>query len=262
MPTEAKRATVAELRDEIAGSNAAIVADYRGLTVGELATIRRRAARAGHRYRVVKNRLAKIAANEAGRPELSSCSTGRPAWRWVAPTRSRSPGRSSTPVRPYRTVAVRGALIGDHRIGATTSPPRQPAAARGAAGPAGRRHGRAAGRPGVGHLGAAAQPRLRTLSSLPPSGKLPAEACIPTLRHQPHPTKGERTNGHQGHPGPAARGDRRHDRPRAVRVHQEVRGALRRDCRRAGRRRRGARPPALPRPRPPPPRSRASSAPS
>ena len=70
MPTEAKRATVAELKEEIAGTHAAIVADYRGLSVGELRVIRRSLREHGVSYRVVKNRLAKIAAQEAGREEL------------------------------------------------------------------------------------------------------------------------------------------------------------------------------------------------
>jgi large subunit ribosomal protein L10 len=117
MPTEAKRATVAELKDEIAGSNAAIVADYRGLTVGELATIRRALREQGIRYRVVKNRLAKIAANEAGRTELVDLLDG--------PTGLALGGRDEVTlaksfldaVRPYRTVTVRGGLIGERRIG-------------------------------------------------------------------------------------------------------------------------------------------------
>ena len=40
------------------------------------------------------------------------------------------------------------------------------------------------------------------------------------------------------HPGRPARSDRQDDRPRAVRVHQALRGPLRRHRRRAGRRRR------------------------
>ena len=41
MPTEAKRETVAELREELAGSRTLIVSEYRGLTVKEIAEIRR-----------------------------------------------------------------------------------------------------------------------------------------------------------------------------------------------------------------------------
>ena len=41
MPTEAKRETVAELRDEIAKHRTFIVSEYRGLKVSEIAEIRR-----------------------------------------------------------------------------------------------------------------------------------------------------------------------------------------------------------------------------
>ena len=41
MPTEAKRATVAELREDLAGSTALVTTEYRGLTVREIGEIRR-----------------------------------------------------------------------------------------------------------------------------------------------------------------------------------------------------------------------------
>ena len=41
MPTEAKEATVAELREELANARTMIVSEYRGLTVKEIAEIRR-----------------------------------------------------------------------------------------------------------------------------------------------------------------------------------------------------------------------------
>jgi large subunit ribosomal protein L10 len=41
MPTEAKRETVAELREELANARTMIVSEYRGLTVKEIAEIRR-----------------------------------------------------------------------------------------------------------------------------------------------------------------------------------------------------------------------------
>src|SRR5205085_9400060 len=64
MPTEAKKATVAELRDELARSRTMIVSEYRGLTVKELADIRRALRQQDVRYRIVKNRLLRIAAGD------------------------------------------------------------------------------------------------------------------------------------------------------------------------------------------------------
>ena len=62
MPTEAKRETVAALRDEVAKHRTFIVSEYRGLRVSELAEIRRSLRRSDVSYRVVKNRLMRIAA--------------------------------------------------------------------------------------------------------------------------------------------------------------------------------------------------------
>jgi large subunit ribosomal protein L10 len=130
MPTDAKRATVAKLKDEIAGSHAAIVADYRGLSVAELQTIRRNLRPQGISYRVVKNRLARIAAREAGRDELSELLDG-PTGLALGGGDEVALARSFLDaVRPYRAVTVRGGLIGDRRIDAdsvsrlATLPPR------------------------------------------------------------------------------------------------------------------------------------------
>ena len=71
MPTDAKRATVERLTTLLTESSSSIVTDYRGLTVGEIGAVRRSLREQGIRYHVVKNRLARIAAEEAGVGELS-----------------------------------------------------------------------------------------------------------------------------------------------------------------------------------------------
>src|SRR4051812_46069384 len=65
MPTEAKEATVAELREELSRSKAMIVSEYRGLKVSEIAEIRRALRKQDVSYRVVKNRLMRIASQDA-----------------------------------------------------------------------------------------------------------------------------------------------------------------------------------------------------
>src|SRR5687768_11025899 len=64
MPTEAKVQAVAELREHLAGSRTLIVSEYRGLTVREIGEIRRSLRKQDVTYRVIKNRLLKIAAGE------------------------------------------------------------------------------------------------------------------------------------------------------------------------------------------------------
>ena len=64
MPTEAKRETVEELRAQLDASHTMIVSEYRGLKVKEIGEIRRALRKQGVSYRVVKNRLMRIAAQE------------------------------------------------------------------------------------------------------------------------------------------------------------------------------------------------------
>lgn len=60
-----KEAVVAELADQFRNSSAVLLTEYRGLTVGELKTLRN-SIRENASYAVAKNTLAKIAAKEAG----------------------------------------------------------------------------------------------------------------------------------------------------------------------------------------------------
>jgi large subunit ribosomal protein L10 len=65
MPNAEKVATVAELTERFQTSNGAVLADYRGLTVAQLAELRRTLGERAT-FAVVKNTLTKIAAAEAG----------------------------------------------------------------------------------------------------------------------------------------------------------------------------------------------------
>ena len=60
-----KAAAVAELTEKFRGSNAAVLTEYRGLTVAQLKQLRT-ALRGNASYAVVKNTLSAIAAKEAG----------------------------------------------------------------------------------------------------------------------------------------------------------------------------------------------------
>jgi large subunit ribosomal protein L10 len=60
-----KAAAVAEITEEFRASNAAVLTEYRGLTVGQLKQLRRSLGQ-DTTYAVVKNTLTKIAAKDAG----------------------------------------------------------------------------------------------------------------------------------------------------------------------------------------------------
>lgn len=74
MPSEAKllqkKEVVKDLSSKFKEAKAMVFADYRGLTVDQDTEMRRALRKAGVEYKVVKNTLTKIAANENGLSEL------------------------------------------------------------------------------------------------------------------------------------------------------------------------------------------------
>jgi large subunit ribosomal protein L10 len=65
MPTQAKAAVIDEITDRFQSSSAAVLTEYRGLTVAQLTELRRSLG-AGSTYAVVKNTLTKRAADSVG----------------------------------------------------------------------------------------------------------------------------------------------------------------------------------------------------
>ncbi|MFZ5989370.1 MAG: 50S ribosomal protein L10 [Bacillota bacterium] len=76
MPSEKtlqqKKEVVKELSEKIKAAKAIVFADYRGLTVEQDTELRNALRKAGVDYKVVKNTLTKLAANENGITELDS----------------------------------------------------------------------------------------------------------------------------------------------------------------------------------------------
>jgi len=66
MPTQAKIDEVARLKERFEKAVSVVLADYRGLNANEMVELREKFTKEGLEYRVVKDTLAKIAANEAG----------------------------------------------------------------------------------------------------------------------------------------------------------------------------------------------------
>ncbi|MDQ0750597.1 large subunit ribosomal protein L10 [Streptomyces africanus] len=73
---------VEEMRDRFRDSNGAVVTAYTGLTVAQLQQLRRSLGENAH-YRVAKNTLTKIAANEAGITAIDDLFTGSSAVAFV-----------------------------------------------------------------------------------------------------------------------------------------------------------------------------------
>ncbi|CUH97838.1 hypothetical protein P22_3985 [Propionispora sp. 2/2-37] len=64
--TSEKQAVVAELKEKLQNTKGAVLTNYRGLTVAQDTNLRRKLREAGVEYRVVKNTMTRIAANELG----------------------------------------------------------------------------------------------------------------------------------------------------------------------------------------------------
>jgi large subunit ribosomal protein L10 len=83
MANAEKVAAVAELTDKFRGSSGAVLTEYRGLTVAQLAELRKSLGK-NATFAVVKNTLTKIAVNEAGlTDQLSSLLAGPSAVAFV-----------------------------------------------------------------------------------------------------------------------------------------------------------------------------------
>jgi large subunit ribosomal protein L10 len=129
MPTEAKRRTVEELREQLGRSSTLIVSEYRGLTVKEIAEIRRTLRKQAVTYRVVKNRLMKIAASETRGSALDSLLVGPTAIAFGTDEAGTAKAVIDA-MRPYKQVRITGGLLGDRAIDAdgvtrlATLPPR------------------------------------------------------------------------------------------------------------------------------------------
>jgi large subunit ribosomal protein L10 len=117
MPTEAKRQVVAELREQLSRSRTLIVSEYRGLTVKEIAEIRRSLRKQDVTYRIVKNRLMRIAASDSIGSALDELLVGPTAIAF-----GNEEGATAKAVidaiRPYKTVRITGAVLGERAIDA------------------------------------------------------------------------------------------------------------------------------------------------
>ena len=117
MPTEAKQAAVAELVELLRETETTIVSDHRGLSVADLLKVRRELREKGISYRIIKNRLAKIAAEQADRPELVPLLSGPSALAYGAEDESSLAKGLLDATKPFK-VEIRGATMNGQTIDA------------------------------------------------------------------------------------------------------------------------------------------------
>jgi large subunit ribosomal protein L10 len=133
MPTDTKRQAVSELAELLRSSSAMAVADYRGLKVSDMQSVRRTLRDNGVQLTIAKNRLLKIAADEADRAELKPLLEGPSALATIDGDEVALAKALADALRPYVRVgiSVRGGMLGSHAIDASqltrlaTLPPRE-----------------------------------------------------------------------------------------------------------------------------------------
>jgi len=118
MPTEAKRETIDDLRADLDASRTMIVSEYRGLTVKEISEIRRALRKQDVTYRVVKNRLMRIAAQDNPAAEaLSPLLTGPTAIAFGTDEAATAKAVLDA-TRPFKIVKITGGVLGSRAIDA------------------------------------------------------------------------------------------------------------------------------------------------
>jgi large subunit ribosomal protein L10 len=83
MNREEKSATIQEIAAQIEGSEAIFAVDYRGISVAQAAELRAKLREADASFRIVKNRLTKLAADKAGEERLAELLQGPTALTFV-----------------------------------------------------------------------------------------------------------------------------------------------------------------------------------
>jgi large subunit ribosomal protein L10 len=83
MNRDEKSATIEEIAAQIEGSEAIFAVDYRGISVSQAAELRSKLREADASFRVVKNRLTKLAADKAGEDRLAEMLQGPTALAFV-----------------------------------------------------------------------------------------------------------------------------------------------------------------------------------
>lgn len=123
-PRPEKVAVVDEVRERFDGTSAAILTEYRGLSVGQLAELRTRLRGVGGDFKVYKNTLVRFAARDLGL-EIEELLTGPTAIAFVTETPSGDPGDAVDVAkvlkdfgREFPALVVKGGLLGDKLLSA------------------------------------------------------------------------------------------------------------------------------------------------
>jgi large subunit ribosomal protein L10 len=111
-PRPEKVAVVNEVRDRLSSADAAILTEYRGLNVTEIANLRRSLREAGGEYTIYKNSLVRFAVRELGLSELEGLLVGPTAIAFVDGDAARVAKSLRDFARTNQNLVIKGGILG------------------------------------------------------------------------------------------------------------------------------------------------------
>jgi large subunit ribosomal protein L10 len=111
MNREEKSAAIQEIAAQIEGAEAIFAVDYRGISVSQAAELRSKLREADASFRVVKNRLTKIAADQAGEGRLADLLIGPTALTFVRGDTAQAAKAISTFTKYHDVLAYKGGFM-------------------------------------------------------------------------------------------------------------------------------------------------------
>jgi large subunit ribosomal protein L10 len=117
MSKEKKAQIIDSLQESFSKCNISILTDYRGLSAPEMNALRRRLGESGISYKVVKNTLARFAAEKAGKDELVSLLEGPVAIAFGYDDIIEPPRALTEYIRSSKaSLSIKGGFLGDRLL--------------------------------------------------------------------------------------------------------------------------------------------------
>jgi large subunit ribosomal protein L10 len=113
MNREEKSATIQEIAAQIEGAEAIFAVDYRGISVPQAAELRGKLRETDSSFRVVKNRLTKLAATQVGEDRLADLLVGPTALTFVRGDTAAAAKAITTFNKQHAVLTFKGGLMGE-----------------------------------------------------------------------------------------------------------------------------------------------------
>ena len=113
MNREEKSATIQEIAAQIEGAEAIFAVDYRGISVPQAAELRGKLRETDSSFRIVKNRLTKIAATQAGEERLAEMLVGPTALTFVRGDTAAAAKAITTFNKTHDVLTFKGGYMGE-----------------------------------------------------------------------------------------------------------------------------------------------------